>query len=523
MPAGHALISLLALGGLRVSEATGANIEALGIDRGHLTLVITRKGGKVVTVPLAPRTARAIDLAVSGRAEGPIFLASDGQRLDRHGAPRIVRRRASRARITKPVGLHTLRHAFITAAFDAGVPLRDVQEAASHANPPLSSTATSRPDGKVHRSPYPLPHRGVGLGWCWFTGHGMQGGFVTAHGGGAAAQGALTLPPPQLSFACELDSARLAELFADPQVIYDLQALKARVALMCSDFSDERAGVVRRLNAAGVPVTGIPLLPPAEGYYFTTDNAGQAVGSYQQFMAWTGRHELVWDGVGLDIEPDARIFLQITKAPWGLVPMLAPRLLDRARPGRAKAAYRALVQQIRADGWLVENYQFPLIADERQAGSTVLQRLALVDVATDREVWMLYSSFLRAVGSGLIWAYGPEAAAIAVGTTGGVPDIPGSPQMPTLNWEELVGDLRLARHFCDQILIHSLEGCVWQGFLPRLRSFEWADVEGPPVGAQAAVALRKGLRATLWTSAHPWPVLGFIAATAWLAWRWRRE
>ena len=35
----------------------------------------------------------------------------------------------------------------------------------------------------------------------------------------------------------------------------------------------------------------------------------------------------------------------------------------------------------------VENYQFPLIADERQAGSTVLQRLALVDVETDREVW----------------------------------------------------------------------------------------------------------------------------------------
>ena len=60
----HALISLLALNGLRVSEATGADIEALGVERGHRTLVVTRKGGKVVTVPLAPRTARAIDLAV---------------------------------------------------------------------------------------------------------------------------------------------------------------------------------------------------------------------------------------------------------------------------------------------------------------------------------------------------------------------------------------------------------------------------------------------------------------------------
>ena len=61
-PAEHALISLLTLNGLRVSEATGADIEHLGLERGHRTLTITRKGGKVVTIPLAPRTARAIDL-----------------------------------------------------------------------------------------------------------------------------------------------------------------------------------------------------------------------------------------------------------------------------------------------------------------------------------------------------------------------------------------------------------------------------------------------------------------------------
>jgi integrase/recombinase XerD len=66
----HALISLLALNGLRVSEAVGANIEALGLERGHRTLVVTRKGGKVVTIPLAPRTARSIDLAIGERTKG---------------------------------------------------------------------------------------------------------------------------------------------------------------------------------------------------------------------------------------------------------------------------------------------------------------------------------------------------------------------------------------------------------------------------------------------------------------------
>jgi integrase/recombinase XerD len=135
LPPEHALIALLALNGLRVSEATGADIEHLGLERGHRTLTITRKGGKVVTIPLAPRTARAIDLAIGERTGGPVFLAADGRRLDRHGAGRIVRKVARCAGISKPVGPHTLRHAFITAALDAGVPLRDVQEAASHADP----------------------------------------------------------------------------------------------------------------------------------------------------------------------------------------------------------------------------------------------------------------------------------------------------------------------------------------------------------------------------------------------------
>jgi integrase/recombinase XerD len=81
--------------------------------------------GFIVTIPLAPRTARAIDLAVGDRCTGPVFLDPDGHRPDRHGAARIVRQVARRAGITKAVGPHTLRHAFITAALDAGVPLRD--------------------------------------------------------------------------------------------------------------------------------------------------------------------------------------------------------------------------------------------------------------------------------------------------------------------------------------------------------------------------------------------------------------
>jgi site-specific recombinase XerD len=132
----HALACLLALNGLRISEALNADIEHLGLERGHRTLTITRKGGRIVTIPLAPRTARAIDLCIGERDEGPILLNWDGdRRLDRHAATRIVRRLAKRAGIDKRISPHSLRHSFITAALDAGVALRDVQEAASHADP----------------------------------------------------------------------------------------------------------------------------------------------------------------------------------------------------------------------------------------------------------------------------------------------------------------------------------------------------------------------------------------------------
>ena len=134
-PRDHALVSLLALNGLRVSEAIGADVDALGLERGHRTLTVDRKRGKIATMPLASRVARAVDLAIGERLEGPIFIDPDGQRLDRHAAGRIVRRCARRTGIIKRVGPHTLRHGFIIAALDAGVPLRDVQEAASHADP----------------------------------------------------------------------------------------------------------------------------------------------------------------------------------------------------------------------------------------------------------------------------------------------------------------------------------------------------------------------------------------------------
>ena len=78
----------------------------------------------------------ALDLYIGERESGPIFMNHDGtSRLDRHASARIVRRLTKAAGIEKRISPHSLRHSFITAALDAGVPLRDVQEAASHSDP----------------------------------------------------------------------------------------------------------------------------------------------------------------------------------------------------------------------------------------------------------------------------------------------------------------------------------------------------------------------------------------------------
>lgn len=94
----HALACLLALSGLRVSEALNTDIDDLGLERGHHTLRIIRKGGRPALVPLAPRTARTVYQAVGDREEGPIFVC-EGERMERHHAARIIGRLARKAGI----------------------------------------------------------------------------------------------------------------------------------------------------------------------------------------------------------------------------------------------------------------------------------------------------------------------------------------------------------------------------------------------------------------------------------------
>jgi hypothetical protein len=112
---------------LRISEALGADIGALGIERGHRTLTVLRESGKIVTIPVAPRTARAIDLVIVDRLDGPILLRPDGRSPDR-GTGRSAGRH-QQAGWPPPAACVRHRHPRHRR------PLSDLQEAASCADP----------------------------------------------------------------------------------------------------------------------------------------------------------------------------------------------------------------------------------------------------------------------------------------------------------------------------------------------------------------------------------------------------
>lgn len=131
----NALAHLLGHLALRASEAAAVQVEDYqGIDRGYRVLRLVGKGRKPATMPLTIPVLRALDAARGDRTTGALILGRHGQPITRHGVTELVATITRRAGIEKPVSPHVIRAASITAALDAGTPLRDVQDFARHAD-----------------------------------------------------------------------------------------------------------------------------------------------------------------------------------------------------------------------------------------------------------------------------------------------------------------------------------------------------------------------------------------------------
>ena len=94
------------------------------------------KGAKPATMPITVPVLRVLDACRGERTAGPLLLRPvSGKPIDRRDVYRMVLRVAEAAGIPRHVSPHSLRHAAITNALDAGVPLRDAQILARHADP----------------------------------------------------------------------------------------------------------------------------------------------------------------------------------------------------------------------------------------------------------------------------------------------------------------------------------------------------------------------------------------------------
>jgi hypothetical protein len=331
--------------------------------------------------------------------------------------------------------------------------------------------------------------------------------------------------PPHLVLASDQSTGELESMLSEPGVIADLIDLKAGIALALPDLTVDRARLVRQLNRDGVPVTAWLTLPTEQGYYLNASNGRQAEARFQDFEKWTTANGLRWAAIGLDIEPNIQDFATLRQGnKWRLFLTLLGRYVDVQRVREANYTYSALIREIRSHGYQVETYQFPFIADERAVRSSLLERLTgIVDVGGDREVLMVYTSFNQSLDSALIWVYGPDAQAIAVGSTTGPTS---DPHFARLNWEEFSRDLMVANHFTHVIGVYNLEGCVRQGFLARLKNVNWNEsVTLSAESVRRATQFRKRVQRVLWIVSNlPFFLAVVLIAFFWIiVWRIKRR
>ncbi len=159
----RALVLLLVVQALRISEALALTVEDLDEELSHRVATITGKGGKVVRVPLAAETWAAITAWMEHAkiTTGPVLLGvrkggrvQHGQPWTRSSAHRRVRYLADKAGLDRAVHPHLFRHTAATAALQAGVPLHQVQDLLRHSSP----ATTRRYDSHRLSLSNPAPH-----------------------------------------------------------------------------------------------------------------------------------------------------------------------------------------------------------------------------------------------------------------------------------------------------------------------------------------------------------------------------
>lgn len=135
----RAMMELLYATGLRVSELVSVETAYVNLAVGYLR--VTGKGSKQRLVPMGEIARRIVQqylddvrpALLKRRLSRYLFVSRRGRPLTRQAFWKMLRIRAKRARITRPISPHMLRHSFATHLLEGGADLRSVQALLGHA------------------------------------------------------------------------------------------------------------------------------------------------------------------------------------------------------------------------------------------------------------------------------------------------------------------------------------------------------------------------------------------------------
>lgn len=153
----RALIAVMVYSFARVSAAVGMDVEDLVQTAGRSWLRLHEKGGKVHEMPVHHRLLEHLDAYMEtlelADAKSPLFRAALGrtgklgaERLNRHDAYAMVRRRAVKAGVIEKIGNHSFRGTGITTYLENEGTLELAQEMANHASPRTTKLYDRRGD-----------------------------------------------------------------------------------------------------------------------------------------------------------------------------------------------------------------------------------------------------------------------------------------------------------------------------------------------------------------------------------------
>lgn len=125
------VLMLLYYAGLRLNEVRNLKWQDIDFERELIHLKIA-KGEKERVVFLHPKVKEM--LLRYGRKEGFILISEREKKYDEKTIQQIVKNASIKAKISKNVTPHTLRHSFATHLLEAGADIRYIQQLLGHKN-----------------------------------------------------------------------------------------------------------------------------------------------------------------------------------------------------------------------------------------------------------------------------------------------------------------------------------------------------------------------------------------------------